>query len=366
MSTTNLSTKKPKKVNRSKTTKPSDPLTHNLDDVIFDPVVSGTIPGSDLPSWRINIATRLPQTDEEKRKGVKPAESDLVLSLDRSFCFGVSENRDTKTGALNGYSCAIPLWDRDGATPRQLATSKWITAFAEKCKDHLLSNEVMSSVERFNREGLERSDLKKLDPLYWKREKGKIIDGTGPTLYPKLNFNAGKTFKKKQKNKEGKEEEVEVQIASKMFTIFYLEDEVDANGRPVEVDPLEFVGKYFYITPLIRFDSIYIGAKTTLQFKIHEADVKALEGGQNRLLHTSIPRAPTTTVVSVVPSSLPNSSPNSASATATSASAPVEVNFSDDESASDPPEPPKVEDKKVVKVEKPPKRRVKNAPVENS
>ena len=29
---------------------------------------------------------------------------------------------------------------------------------------------------------LEKADLKKLNPLYWKREQGKIVEGRGPTL----------------------------------------------------------------------------------------------------------------------------------------------------------------------------------------
>ena len=46
---------------------------------------------------------------------------------------------------------------------------------------------------------LESADLKKLNPLYYKKEKGKVIDGSTPTLYPKLNWVKGGKDKKREK-----------------------------------------------------------------------------------------------------------------------------------------------------------------------
>ena len=38
---------------------------------------------------------------------------------------------------------------------------------------------------------LDFSDLKRFNPLYWKTEKGKIVEDRGPTLYAKCLYNKG-------------------------------------------------------------------------------------------------------------------------------------------------------------------------------
>ena len=35
---------------------------------------------------------------------------------------------------------------------------------------------------------LEDADLKRFNPLYWKKERGKVVEGLGPTLYAKLIY----------------------------------------------------------------------------------------------------------------------------------------------------------------------------------
>ena len=105
---------------------------------------------------------------------------ELVLQTEKVFSYGIQENKNDR-GLIDGYSMALCMWSRDGATPEQ---HKWLEVFnsaIDHAKDHILS--VKDQVEKYD---LDEAELKRFNPLYWKREKGQIIEGKGPTLYPKL------------------------------------------------------------------------------------------------------------------------------------------------------------------------------------
>ena len=115
---------------------------------------------------------------------------DLIIPTERLFSFGVSENMSQETGVVNGYVMPLCLWNRDDPTTEEKA---WTTTFdniVEHCKKHLVENR-----EEIGQYELEMNDLKKFNPLYWKKDKGQVVEGTGPTLYAKL------IVSKKQDNK---------------------------------------------------------------------------------------------------------------------------------------------------------------------
>jgi hypothetical protein len=172
------------------------------------------------------------------------------------------------------------MFDRDGATERQVRTVQFISVLAEVIKDHLCTDEIKGALDDWE---LEPALLKKLDPLYYKKgDKGKILYDQGATFYPKL------LWWKAGKDKNGKER------PAKMASKYYLEDEVDENGEQVEVNPLDFMGVRHYITPAIKFESVFMGAKTkNIQCKVYEAEVKLAETGPKRLLKVQANRAPT-------------------------------------------------------------------------
>jgi hypothetical protein len=117
----------------------------------------------------------------------------LLFLTEELFSFGIQENLsleiDKETGQkrVTGYSMPLCLHDRDGATAAQ---EEFIHLIEGKIvpflKDYLLQEEVRDQINRYE---LELSDLKKLTPLWRKREKGKIVEGRGPMLYPKLMTN---------------------------------------------------------------------------------------------------------------------------------------------------------------------------------
>lgn len=222
--------------------------TNNI--VFFDPA-SGSIPGAGptISFQRINIGTKNPDGTT----------GDLILQTSRLFSYGVSENTDPASGTVNGWTMPLCLWSRDGPTDAEKAWTDTFDAIVEKCIDHIIDTK-----EELDRFDLERSDLKKFNPLYWKKEKktvnGKtvmaVVDGTGPTLYSKMIYS-----KKNQK----------------FVTRIYDQDDN-------LLDPLELIGKYCFATAAVKIESIFIGNKISLQVKIYEADVEPQQSGTKRLI----------------------------------------------------------------------------------
>jgi len=226
--------------------------------------VKSQIPGSSLSFYRLMLSIR--NTDGSV--------GDLIIDLDRSFSFGVGETRDLANNNLNGYTISVSMYDREGATDKQMRTVQFINCLSDVVKDYLLTDEGKASVENWD---LEAPLLKKVNPLYFKRDKGKIVEGSSPTFYPKL------MYYKASKDKNGKERE------PRIGTKFYLEDEVDENGDSQEVNPLEFVGVRCHVTPAVKFENVYVASKVSMQCKVYEANVKAADSGPKRLLKAGPP-----------------------------------------------------------------------------
>jgi len=211
--------------------------------MIFAEAQDGSIPNS-VPAInykRITIQSR----NEDGTSG------DLIFPTSQLFSFGVSENTNPETGKVNGYVMPLCLWNRDGAAKEEKAWSDTFNNVVEACKKHLVANR--EEIEQYE---LEMNDLKKFNPLYYKRDKGKIVEGTGPTLYAKL------IVSKKQ---------------NKIVSMFY-----DSEGE--EVDPLSLLGKYCYSKAAIKIESIFIGNKISLQVKLYECETRLMDTGMKRMM----------------------------------------------------------------------------------
>ncbi len=241
--TTNKAPSKGKgKPRRKKNNMLAYPDTYDFDNLRFDEITEEQIPsknkkGPALSYYRIPIYTKNPDGTE----------GDLIWMGEQGFSFGVQENTSPETGNPTGYSISYCMYDREGATPKQLKIVKQWDELA--------------------------------NPLYWKiDETGKRMEDRGPTLYPRLMEQKAKTIE----NKKGEKED----IPGKILSVFYNEDDVDEEGNPVEIDALELVGKYAKIKPAIKLEGIYIGGTTiSLQYKVQEADVQLQSAGNKRLLH---------------------------------------------------------------------------------
>ena len=213
--------------------------------VFLTPSVTN-IPNSSITFKRIFI----------KYKNDNGTVGDLVMETEELFSFGVSENRGMDSNVLNGYTMPLCLWDKNGATDRQKRWTDILDQITESCKTHLLENR--DEIEKYD---LEKSDLKKFVPSLWRKmEKGKPVDGSGPTLYCKLIST--------------KDDTGNIKITS----MFYDSETGD------EIDPKQLQGTYCTAKCAIKVESIYIGTKCSLQLKLWEAHVQVHQKGMRRLI----------------------------------------------------------------------------------
>jgi hypothetical protein len=180
----------------------------------------------------------------------------LNIATDWIYSFGINVNLDEKNKDLvTGYTMPLCLFNKNGPSDGEKQFVDDFNAVVEKTKDHLLASK--DDIDQYS---LERSDLKKIcNCLYYKRDpknKAKILEGVGPTLYAKLLFS-------KKKNE--------------IMTQFY--DESDNI-----VNPSDITEKHCHARALIRFESIFVGNKISLQVKLYECEVRIIDNTRTRLL----------------------------------------------------------------------------------
>jgi hypothetical protein len=269
-----------------------DIIDWDVNNILFGDPEYSTVPDSSPPISfvRIPILTTNQKFDDEGQlvvdsNGVVANDDtvgDAVLGFDRMFSFGVSETTSPETKVVTGHSMSFAMWSREGAQEREINATRKIEGIIEKCKEHLLLVKNHENMKKIKKNKIEMGDLKDMDKLlYWKLddENEKVI-GQGPTFSPKLI-----EYKAKKDAKTGKERPYS------MSTVFYSEDDVDENGNPVELSPLDFLSTdsqkcFCYARPAVKFESIFISSKvTSIQCKLTEADVQRVQSGPQRLLH---------------------------------------------------------------------------------
>lgn len=229
----------------------SDFQNFNTDNVLFSKPEVGNIPNQKITFKRIRIATR----NEDGSIG------DLVFSTPPDLLsFGLQESRDLNSNQINGYVFPICLWGQHGCTPEEKRFTDTFNQVVEVCKKYLLDHR--DEIERYD---LDASDLKKFNPLFWKMEKGKIVEGRGPMLYVKVIYN--------KKNE-------------KINTIF-----IDESTNQ-EIDPFRLLNKRNNCTVAVKFESIFIGNKISLQIKLYEAVVKVIDNSIRGLLRPNAIKRP--------------------------------------------------------------------------
>jgi hypothetical protein len=214
--------------------------TLDVKNIIFSDPVHSTIDGKPPINYkRIMISIKNPDGTT----------GDLICKTTKCFSFGVSENQSLETKEVSGYSLPICLYSRDGASSEEKQWVESFNAIIEHIKTHILAHK--DDIEKYD---LESSDLKKFNPLYWKRDKGKIVEDAGPVLYAKLIMGKG-------------------EIKSMMF-----------DPEDNKLNPMDLIGKRCRVEVAVKFESIYIGAKLSMQIKVHEATVEVLDYGNSKRL----------------------------------------------------------------------------------
>lgn len=175
----------------------------------------------------------------------------VIPTTENLYSFGLSPNTNMQTGKTDGYTLSLCLWNKDAPTEEQ---KKWVenfTVLIDAIKDYLIEHR-----DDYGKYELEMADLKNFNPLYYKKEKGKRVEGAGPVLYPKVLQN--------KKN----------DIITTPF----------CNERGEDIDPMTLLNKACKATAAIKIESIFIGAKLSLQVKVYEAQVKMFDNTVKRLL----------------------------------------------------------------------------------
>ena len=199
----------------------------NTKNLVFSKPDGGNI--DKIKFKRIRVATRYPDGSV----------GDLIIATPPNLhCFGLQESKDLGSNAVNGYSMPLCLWSRNGPTEDERKFTDTFTAIADHCKKYLLDHR--DEIEKYD---LDASDLKKFNPLFWKMEKGKVVEGRGPMLYAKAILN---------------------KKLNKISTIFVNEETNE------EIDPFELMNKVCSVTAAVKIESIFIGNKISLQVKLFE------------------------------------------------------------------------------------------------
>jgi hypothetical protein len=236
--------------------------------MIFSEPINGSIPNSTIQFKRIMVKTKYPDGTI----------GDLLIPTERLYSFGVSVNTSQETGKVTGYTMPMCMWTKDGTTTQEKEWTDKLDDIVEKCKEHLVNNR--DDIEKWD---LEHADLKRLNPLYFKKDKGKIVQGIGPKLYPKLI--QSKKAKERNPDQDG------------IITDFY-------DTSSVSLNPLELISKGCFVRGLVKIESIFIGSKITLQVKLFECEVELVEKkGIRRLLRSRVAPTETKTLTSTTQNS---------------------------------------------------------------
>lgn len=215
---------------------------YDVNNMRFKKPIKGSIPNSTVEFLRLPIGTKNP--DGSYGDLIIPTVADL-------YSFGLSPSENMTTGKIDGYTLSLCLHNREGATDEE---KQWVDTF-NKIVDHIRKYLIdhRDEIEKYE---LEAAELKKLNPLYYKKEKGKIVEGTGPVLYPKVLQN--------KKN----------QSITSVFC--------DQDGN--DIDPMSLLNKRCRVTAAVKIESVFVGSKISLQVKVSEAQVKLIDNVPKRLL----------------------------------------------------------------------------------
>ena len=208
------------------------------ENIIFNKTKEYKVKDSNIKYKRIKIEVNYPNG----KRGP------LVVVTPLLFSFGVSENKDQRTGKLNGYSIPICLWEKDGVpNQKELSFFEVINSINSLCQNHLELEYGPDLASHMS------------SPFYFKtitytdkkgREKTKKDDTSAPILYAKLIYS---------------------EKSRKILSLFK-----GKGGR--DLNPFKYINQYCNVKLALIIEGIFISKTvTSLQIKVHECYVKPLK-----------------------------------------------------------------------------------------
>ena len=214
---------------------------YDVNNIVYCKPRDGSIPNSSVTFKRVQMGTR----NSDGSLG------ELILETERLFCFGLSPSVNMTTGKTDGYTLALCMWSMDAPTKKEKEFTDTFNKICEHASEYILNHR--DDVCKYE---LEKADLKKFNPLYLKKDKGKIVEGASPMLYAKVLQN---------------------KKTDSITSLFY-----DENGH--DIDPMSLMNKQCHVKAAIKIEGIFIGSKVSLQVKLYEAEIRLKETGVKRLL----------------------------------------------------------------------------------
>ena len=200
----------------------------NINNIVYSKPEIKPIPGQKVSCKRVHLSYK----DGEDFQ-------DLILeSPPELLSWGLAEQHDMMSNQLTGYQLPICLWSKNGPSQNERAFTTMIDQISEHTKKYLVEHR--DELEMYT---LELAELKKINPLYWKMEKGKIVEDKGPTLYAKCLYS--------KKNE--------------TITTLFINEDLNVN-----VNPLSILGKQCYVKFALKIESVFFGSKISLQVKLQE------------------------------------------------------------------------------------------------
>jgi hypothetical protein len=230
----------------------------NPEHIVFGDVKKFTIPAT---FSRIPIMYKYP--DGERK---------LSIKIPETFSWGIQENKNKTTGKIESYAFSFVMFDsKVGPTPEEKAIIDLLENICDCIKTHLLSEEIKETLNIWDKD----DDIKRMSIMYRKKERGRIVEGLAPTLYPKLLT---------------KYEKIKRDGPPEITTGFYDEDD-----EPIEASDL--VGCRCKAIGAVVIDNIYIGGgRFSIQLKLNDVIITKQFRGPTRLLESNKSAKPSVVV----------------------------------------------------------------------
>jgi len=171
--------------------------------------------------------------------------SELCIATNTLMTWGIQENRkqtaiNVRDGPIEYYTLPLVISDEQ--------TRDVLTSIFNACRTHIDKKDVKVAMGKYN------LAPESMQPFYWKRDSvtGDVIEGSHPTLYPKL-------LTKYQKIQS-------VDTPPVISTEF-----LDRDENPI--DPQTLIGCRAQIVAALTIKEIYIGSKPSIQIKVNDVIV---------------------------------------------------------------------------------------------
>ena len=149
--------------------------TFNIDNLFFEKPKQCTMKSS-IKFSRIYPKYRYPNGQVDK----------VYIQTTELFSWGIQENKNQDN--ISNYTFSFVMYDRnEEASKEQQNTIDIFEQILEKIKTHLKKAETKEALNQFQLD----AHVDMMDIFYRKKDKGQLVSGVPPTLYPKLQTKFG-------------------------------------------------------------------------------------------------------------------------------------------------------------------------------